>query len=254
MTVVAVTVDPPREGVVLPRLSETSPLSEREVVSLYRAMVADAFEAAATSGGDLLVNYRPDDQLPDEYVPEDGDAEAEVRELLTETLDDEAVEDARVEVQVGSSKAARVGNTVTHLLDSEGVNSVTVLEPDAPLFRRKDLDSAAMKLRRSPVVLGPAQGGDVYFAGFSDPVDFTDAFETPALETLTASAQDAGYDVDFLSRQTRVRTGEDLCTLVPEIRARRAANRLVPAHTTARIEELDLRVEDADGERVLVRD
>jgi glycosyltransferase A (GT-A) superfamily protein (DUF2064 family) len=254
MTVVAVTVDPPREGLVLPRLSETSPLSEQEVVSLYRAMVADAFEAAVTSGGDLLVNYRPDDQLPDEHVPEDANAEAEVRELLAESLDDEAVEAARVEVQVGSSKAARVGNTVTHLLEREDVNSVTVLEPDAPLFRRKELDSAAMKLRRSPAVLGPAQGGDVYFAGFSDPIDFTDAFETPAVESLTASAQDAGYDVDFLSQQTRIRTGEDLRTLVPVIRARRAANRLVPAHTMARIEELGLRVEEADGDRVLVRE
>lgn len=254
MTVVAVTVDPPREGLVLPRLSETSPLSEHEVVSLYRAMAADAFEAAAASGGDLLVNYRPDEQIPDEHVPDDADAEAEVRDLLAEALDDDAVEEARVEVQVGSSKAARVGNTITHLLDNEGVNTAAVLEPDTPLFLRKHVDSAAMKLRRSPVVLGPAQGGDVYFAGFGEPVDFTDAFDTPAVETLTASSLDAGHDVDYLPQQTRVRTGDDLCTLVPELRARRAANRLVPAHTMARVEALGLRVEEEDGDRVLVRE
>lgn len=254
MTVVAVTVDPPREGLVLPQLSETSPLSEHEVVSLYRAMVADAFEAAAASGGDLLVNYRPDDQLPDEYVPDGADAEAEVRELVVESLNEDAVDEARIEVQVGSSKAARAGNTITHLLESEGVNTAAVLEPDAPLFLRKHVDSAAMKLRRSPVVLGPAQGGSVYFAGFGDPIDFTGVFDPPAVETLAASSLDAGHDVDYLAQQTRVRTGDDLCTLIPELRARRAANRLVPAHTMARVEAFGLRVESKDGETVLVRD
>jgi len=118
-------------------------------------MAADAFLAAVESGGELLVNYRSDDDIPDEHVPTDADAEAEVRALVDAVLDDEQREDARVEVQVGSSKAARVGNTVSHLLEREGVTSAAAVEPDAPLFLRKDVDSAAMKLRRSPVVLGP---------------------------------------------------------------------------------------------------
>lgn len=254
MTVVAVTLDPPRDGLVLPRLPDTSPLSEQEATTLYRAMTSDAMEAVAASGGDLLVNYRSDDQLPDAHVPGSADAEAEVRELVTETLDEDAVEAARVEVQVGSSKAARVGNTITHLLENQQANSAAVLEPDAPLCLRKHVDSAAMKLRRSPVVLGPAAEGSVYFAGFGAPVDFTDAFDTPAVETLSARSLDAGHDVDFMPRQTRVRTGDNLTSLVPELRARRAAGRLVPVHTTAYVEELGLRVEQEDDEAALVRD
>ena len=251
MTVIAVLVDPPRDGLVLPRLPDTSPLDASEATSLYRAMAADAMLAAANSGGDLLVNYRPDDLLPDDHVPADADAEREVSDLVAEALDDDAREDARIEVQVGSTPAARIGNTVTHLLDQEDANSAAVLHPDAPLVRRKDVDSAAMKLRRSPAVLGPSQNGRVHFAGFTDPVDFTDADHPPELESLTASALDAGYDTDFLPHATRVRTGDDLATIVTAIRARRAAERIVPPHTTARIEDWGLRV---DENRELTRD
>ncbi len=254
MTVVAVTVDPPREGLVLPELAATSPLSEQEAVSLYEAMAADAFRAVAESGGDLLVNYRPDDLLPDEHVPEGADAEQEIRDLVEDVLDEEEAAAARVEVQVGSSKHARVGNTVTHLLDTEGVASVAVLEPDAPLVARKHVDSAALKLRRNPVVVGPSRGGNLYFAGFREPIDFEGAWSAPEIENVTARAIDAGHDVDFLHEQTRIRTGDDLVTLVAELRARRAAGRIVPAFTTAYVEDLGLRVEAEDGERVLVRE
>ncbi|MCG1003355.1 MULTISPECIES: DUF2064 domain-containing protein [Halobacterium] len=254
MTVVAVTVDPPREGLVLPELAATSPLSEREAASLYEAMAADAFHAAADSGGDLLVNYRPDDEIPDEHVPEGADAEREVRELVEDVLDEEQLEEARVEVQVGSSKHARVGNTVTHLLDREGVASVSVLEPDTPLVARKHVDSAALKLRRNPVVVGPSREGSLYFAGFREPIDFEGAWSPPEIENVTARAVDAGHDVDFLHEHTRVRTGSDLVSVVAEIRARRAAGRVVPAFTTAYVEDLGLRVEEADDDRVLVRE
>ena len=249
MTVVAVLVDPPRDGLVLPDLPAETPLSASQATRLYEAMVSDALLAAAESGGDLLVNYRSDDQLPDEHVPGDADAETEVRALVEGALDDEdQLGDARVEVQVGSSRSARVGNTVTHLLETEEVQSVAVLEPEVPTLLRKDVDSAAMKLRRSEVVLGPADDGDLYYAGFKAPVDFEDAFEAPALENLNARAVDAGHDVDFLAGRRRVRSAGALRTLVAELRARRAAGRLVPAHTTALVEELGLRVDgDVEG-------
>jgi hypothetical protein len=217
-------------------------------------MVSDALLAAAESGGDLLVNYRDDDQLPDEHVPEGADAEAAVRALVEDVLDEDQLEAARVEVQVGSSRSARVGNTVTHLLDAEEAGSVAVLEPEVPTLLRKDVDSAAMKLRRSETVLGPADDGDLYFAGFKTPVDFEGAFEAPALENVNARAVDAGHDVDFIASRRRVRSAGALRALVSELRARRAAGRLVPAYTTALVEDLGLRVDgdDEDGEPTLV--
>lgn len=248
MTVVAVLVDPPRDGLVLPDLPAETPLSASEATRLYEAMVSDLLLAIAESGGDLLVNYRGDDQLPDDHVPAGADAEAEVQALVSEVLDEDQLADARVEVQVGSSRSARVGNTVTHLLETEDVQSAAVLEPEAPTLLRKDADSAAMKLRRSEVVLGPADDGDIYFAGFTEPVDFEDALSAPALENLNARAVDAGYDVDFLPGRRRATTAGALRTLVSEVRSRRASNRLVPAYTAALVEDLGLRVEGGDGE------
>jgi glycosyltransferase A (GT-A) superfamily protein (DUF2064 family) len=239
MTTVAVLVDPPRPGGVLTRLVETSPLSEREVADLYAAMAKDLFGAVEKSGGELLVNYRPE-----ESVPGDGDAEVEVRALA----EDAGIEDPRLEVQVGETFAGRVGNTVTHLLEGEGASSAAAVAPTAPFLTRQHVDQAAMKLRRSEVVLGPSTDGRVHYAGFTDTIDFTDAYTAPALETLTDRASDVGYGVDFLPQVTVVETGRDLASVVSLLNARRRAEKLVPTHTAEVVDDFGLVVEaDEDG-------
>jgi len=250
MTVVAVMLDPPREGLVFPRLPGTSPLSAAEATALYRAVAKDAIRAVADSGGDLLVNYRPDDLLPEQYRT-DTSAEAEVRALAAAALDDP--DDGRFEVQVGSTFAARVGNTLTHLLREEDATSAAAVRADTPLLSRKDVDGAAMKLRRSAVVLGPSERGRVHYAGFAAPIDFADAYAPPALETLTDRALEAGHDVDFLAQYTAIETGADLASVVAVLRARRAAGRIVPEHTMAFVEEHGLATQAVDGELTVVR-
>ncbi|MGB9986196.1 hypothetical protein [Salarchaeum japonicum] len=243
MTVHVLLADPPRDGLVLPELPDTSPLTESEATELYEAMVKDACVAAATSGGRLLVNYPPAEDIPAAH--ETGrPPEADLRRVVADALEDP--DDARFEVQVGSSYDARVGNTVTHLLRDEDESSVAVVDPRAPLLARKDLDSAAMKLRRRDAVLGPSQRGRVHYAGFTQPIDFAGAYTTPELDTLTARARDAGGDVDFLSQQPLVQTGTDLETLVPILDARRRAGRIVPTHTTQHLAELGIHLTD-DG-------
>ena len=258
MTVIAVFADPPRPGLVLPELAESSPLTEAEAADLYAAALKDTFTAVERSGGDLLVNYRPDDLLPDDFAVDEGaedaqSAEAEVRALAADALADP--EEARFEVQVGSTVSARAGNTVSHLLDEEGVQSAAVVPGTAPLLTRKEIDSAAMKLRRNEVVLGPSDRGGVYFAGFTDTLDFENAYAAPAVETLTRRARDAGHEVGFLPQLNRVETGGDLASLVPLLNARVAAERVVPEHTTVLLREWGLRVEEGDdGGAELVRD
>ncbi|MEM4780385.1 MAG: hypothetical protein QXG03_02300 [Halalkalicoccus sp.] len=237
MTTVAVFADPPRPGLVLPELAETSPLSPEDAADCYEAMLADACLAVERSGGELLVNYRSAGTLPDEHAG--GDPKSEIRALLDGVLD----EPPRMEVQVGSTHAARVGNTIVHLLDVEDVASAAALTPAAPLLFRTHIDSAAMKLRNSPVVLGPATDGRVAYAGFTEPIDFDGAYAPPAIETLAWRAGDAGLETDFLPMLPIVETGSDLATVVSLIRARRVAERIVPPRTTEWIEERGLRVE-----------
>ncbi len=249
MTTIAVLADPPREGLVLSRLPERSPVSVPEATDLYVAMLADALVAADRSGGELLVNYRPDDLLPGRFREGERSAEEELRELAERVLDEEP----RMEVQVGSTPSARAGNTIGHLLDREEAASAAVVRPNAPFLLRATLDSAAMKLRRSEVVLAPSSGGRIAFAGFREPIDFEDALGTNELETLTGRGLAAGLEVDFLPMLPTVETGSDLATLVSMVRAHADAERIVPAYTSAWIEESGLSVAGEEGEVRLVR-
>lgn len=236
MTTVAVLCNGPHEG-VLADLAASTPLDENETADLYAAMCADVFRTVETSASDLLVNYRPN---------ESNDAEANLRALAEAAL--EHPDAVRYETQVGSTPAARVGNTMTHLLESEEVSSAMAVEPTAPFLTRGDIDGLAMKLRRSDVVLGPASEGRVYAAGFSSAIDFTDAYTPPAVETLTARANDADLDVDYGPMNPVVETHADLVGALSLVRARRRAGRDVPRHTAACFDEFGLALVEEDGD------
>ncbi|MFB6308158.1 MAG: hypothetical protein ABEH35_02420 [Haloarculaceae archaeon] len=244
MTTVAVLADPPFEGFVLPALAD-GPLSEADAANLYEAMLADVCRAVEASGAELLVNVRPDEQVPGD------DSERAIREAVEPHLEQPA--DARFEVQVGSTKSARAGNTVTHLLEREGVQTAAVVEPSGAFLARQQIDSAAMKLRSEDVVLGPSTDGRVYYAGFREPIDFTDAFETPTVETLVERAREADLSVGFLPTVPVIERPADLHTAIPQLRARRAAGRRVPERTAERIETLGLRVVEENGAPALAR-
>ena len=251
MTVIAVLADPPREGLVLPELAATSPLTEAEAAECYAAMLKDVVTAVVRSGGDLLVNYRAEEDVPDEYAGEES-AETEVRAVVVEALG--SAEDVRFEVQVGSTFDARAGNTATYLLREENANSVAITRGDAPFLTRTAIDSAAMKLRSTPIVLGPGTRGRTYYAAFTDLIDFEDAFAAPELATLTSRGREADLGVDFVPMQPVVERGEDLLTALPLIAARREAERIVPAHFAAFVEATGLRVDREGDQPTLARE
>lgn len=245
MTTVAVLADPPRPTVVLSDLVERTPLSGADAAELYKALLKDTVLAVDRSGGELLVNYRSADGLDI-----DADPEAELRAVVSEVIDPDT---ARFEVQVGESFAGRVGNTATHLLETENVGSVGIARPEAPLLARTDIDSAAMKLRSSPVVLGPAPGGRVGYAAFADPIDYADCYASPAIETLTDRALDAGLGVDFLETKPYLETPADLADTILAVRTRQRADAVGPPHLTAWVEDSDLVVSTDGGAMTVER-
>lgn len=236
MTTIVVLCDAPHDG-VLSDLTATTPLTETDITDLYTAMCADVFHTVEESAGKLLVNYRP---LGD-------DAEDELRALAEEAL--ENPDEVRYEKQVGSTFAGRIGNTLTHLLETENESSVMAIEPTAPFLTRGDIDGMAMKLRRSEVVLGPTSGGRVAAAGFSDSIDFENAYTPPAIETLTDRAQDVGLDVDFGPMCPVIENPEDLIGALALIEARKRAGRIVPEHTADCLSERGLTLTE-DGENL----
>ncbi|MFB6173718.1 MAG: DUF2064 domain-containing protein [Halobacteriales archaeon] len=248
MTIHAVLLDPPHPEFGLAGFADGTPLSPAEAAALYAAATKDTLRAVAASGGSLLVNHRDPDDVP-AGAP---DPEASARELAASALEDP--EAARFEVQVGSTFEARAGNTATHLLGEEDADSVAVLDGTVPGLTRTTLDEAAMKLRRHGVVVGPAPGGRVAYLGLSRPVDFEGAYGSPALESVTRNAVEADRSVAFLASHGRIDRPGGLASVVAEVRARRSADRPVPAFTAARIEEWGLRVEHRDGEAVVLRE
>ena len=274
MTLHCLVVDPPRPGLSLPGLVERAgfegPLSAEVAAELHAASISDAMVAATRSGGELLVNYPAEEQLPAEHRS-DSSPESDLRALAESALDDP--EAARFEVQVGSTFAARAGNAATHLLEQEEEDSVAVLRGTAPTLGRTALDGAAMKLRRNGVVVGPGSGGRVAYLGLSELVDFEGAYEPPTadpggtgdgdgrdegagatteLEDLVGRGVEAGHDVAFLASHPVVEDEAGLATAVAEIRARLRAGSIVPEHTAEAVERLGLRVVAEDGERRVV--
>lgn len=241
MTELAVLADPPHPG-VLGSMADHPGLSATAREQLYVAMLRDVCLAADSSGGTLLVNYRPATAI--EGVE---DSETALRGHL-----DDIVPDARYEVQVGESFAGRVGNTVSHLLEQEDVTSVAVFEPSAALVTRQIIDQAAMKLRLNDMVLGHAEDGRIYFAAFSMPVDFEDAYAAPALSTLVERGLEAGASVGFAPLQPIIETAADLAAAMILIDSRRQAALTVPGNLVAALDELPLEVGVAtDGQPVL---
>lgn len=251
MTVVAVLANPPREGLVATGLAESTPLSTTEAAELYEALFRDVALAVHRSGGDLLVNYPADDDLPAAHRT-DTSPEAELRALVTDTLGADA--DVRFEKQVGSTFDARAGNTVTHLLRDEEADSVAIVRPTAPLLSRTIIDSAAMKLRTNQVVLGPSTRGRTYYAGFSQPIDFEGGFDAPSVRTLTDRARDAGHEVEFVETLPSLETRADLLDTLPLLRARFAADRVVPKYAAEFVYDRGLDVVVEDGTERIVRD
>jgi len=242
VTVAVALVDPPREGLVCADLVERTALSPADGVALYEGMLADFFATMAETNVDLLVNYPTPDLLPDEFA--EGDAQAEIEAVAARVLDDEAMADVRYEVQVGSSRAARIGNAITHLLRDENQTSAALIDHRVPLLERSVVDETAIKLRRSETVVGPAADGAVYIAGFKEPIDFTDLFDDQPIESIVERTVADGNGADFVRRREIPTNPRDLRTVVSLVRARRTAERWVPPHTTRVIEDLDLRVTD----------
>lgn len=249
MATVVVLADPPREGLVLPRVPETSSLSASDATDLYAAFLRDAVVAAEDSGGDVLVNYRPDDALPESFR-RDVDSESAIRAAVDRALSDP--QNARFEPQVGSTRSARVGNTVTHILREEGASGVIVVDPRAPMLGRALVDEVALELRRSDAVVVPSTRGRVAAVGFAEPIDFEDALEPPALTGLTERARSDDLSVEFRPVQSLVETGGDLVTVLSLIEAREAAGRKRPQFTAETADQLGLELASA-GEGVTVQ-
>ncbi|WP_336327331.1 hypothetical protein [Halovenus sp. HT40] len=237
MTTVVVLADPPVPECVPDLLPDGFDADQN--AALYRAMLADVCATIQHGEGEILINYRDPETVPDGVDPENS-----VRDLLDEELADPGA--VRYEVQVGSDDAGKIGNALTHLLDTEELPTVAFARPTALFLRREHIGTTAMQLRTSDVVIGPSTNGRVSFAAFGQQIDFTDVFAPPAVETLTERARSADLDVSFLPETPLWERPEDRKTALSLLRARVRAGVLVPDRTAELVAEWGLSAVESD--------
>ena len=235
MTTVVVVPDPPVEGVACKSLVEGTALTPADGLALNRAMLADTMGTLERSTVDILVNYPTEEELPDGETS--IDPKTEVRKIVATAMSPDRFEEVRFEPQVGSNFSAKAGNAVTHLVRDEEVQSAAALRPCVPRLVRSIVDEAALKLRRADVVLGPAHRGQVYYAGFSDLIDFTDVFEDRPVEAITRRARAEGLDVDFLRNRELLAEPVDFEGVLSRLTADALADKQVPEQLWETIQE-----------------
>lgn len=241
MTTIVLLPDPPVEGVACERLVAETDLTPADGVAIYRSTVADTLATLEEGTVDALVNYPTEDDLPDGI---DGvDPETELREIAATALSPEGFEDVRFEPQVGSNRSAKAGNAITHLVRDEGEQSAAVLFP-VPRLVRSIVDEAALKLRRADVVIGPAGRGEVYYAGFSELIDFTDVLEERPVEEVARRAREKDFQVDFVRSREVLSGAPDFEGVLSRITADVLADKPVPEHLWRTIQERGIRIED----------
>lgn len=120
------------------------------IADLFHATSADAATAVHESGGDLAFAVADD-----------------AARTFADTLSRSALPDAevlRLELDVDTG-IADVGPALRAIRDHSDAASVGVIDPSVGLARRTHLDTAAMRLRREDVVIGPTPGGGWWYLG-----------------------------------------------------------------------------------------
>ncbi|MDZ7850608.1 MAG: DUF2064 domain-containing protein [Halodesulfurarchaeum sp.] len=193
---------------------------------------------------DILVNYPTQGDLPSDV--EDVDPKAELRQIAARAMEPDRFEAVRFEPQVGSDFSAKAGNAITHLVRDEDIQSAAVLRPCVPRLTRSVIDEAALKLRRADVVIGPACRGQVYYAGFSDLIDFEGVFGTRPVEEITRRAVEEGLAVDFQRSRELLWEPEDLVGVLSRLNADTLAGKPVPEHTWETVQEREIAMVDGE--------
>ena len=236
MTTVVLVADEPAEGVACGDLVAETDLTPADGLALYRAMLGDTMATLARSTIDILVNY-----------PEGS--EDELRAIAAEAMPADRFEDVRFEPQVGSDFSAIAGNAITHLIRDEDRQSAAALRPCTPRLARSIVDEAILNLRRDEVMLGPADRGQVYLAGFAEPIDFAGVFAENPIEEVTRRSRAADLSVGFVRHRTLLSSAEDLETVRRRIAADHLAGKPVPERLWTVLQERGLGVEEGNVQR-----
>lgn len=187
---------------------------------LAYALSADAAMAVHRSGGELY------------FAVGEGDDRTTAEALRADALPSDA--EVGVIEEVDGQR-----ETLVALRDRSDAASVAILDPITPFIARRHLDSAAMRLRREDVTIGPTPTGGWYFLGTRLETDeLPDAIDGDVAHVVDTSV-DADRTVGYLPILPAVGGETDLEQVGALLAAMRRSGRAVGPYTTAWFERRD---------------
>lgn len=191
---------------------------------LFHALVADAALAVDESGGDLFL-----------AVPASSESAVAFVEDIRDTVLEDASNGTIVHVET-DAPIPPVGSTLRAVRDRSTAASIGVLDPATALVGRRHLDTAAMRLRRDDVVLGPTPEAGYFFFGTAlDPETLPERM-SPEFDAVTTEAGERG-SVGFLEMLPVVTRPDHVGSLAALVAGLNADNRTVAPFASAYFEE-----------------
>lgn len=191
---------------------------------LFHALCADAIVAVHESGGDLYLVIPTDDPGARSFATE-----------LQETVLPAGESAPLVDVPANDGEPDPLAALRT-LRDQSTAASVALLDGRTSMIERTQLDSAAMRLRRDAVAIGPTPTGAWYYLGTSLPSDAWPATIASQIDSLAETFEQPDRAVGVLPLLPRIRSEESVEGMRAVLSARQSSNATVAPYTSAWLE------------------
>lgn len=200
------------------------------IVDLFHAACADAASAVEESGGELYLAITTQE-------PPTGqrDARAFADELADTVLD----EDATILDVPGEDGVPDTTQTLASVRADSDAASVAVLDPRVPLIGRQHLDTAAMRLRRNDVVIGPTPTGGCYFVGTSLAADALPRVWDTDIDATTRALAETDNALGFIAILPRLAHADTISGITALVNAFNRSDQSVAPFTRACLDRYD---------------
>ncbi len=216
MTDVVVPLVPPRL-----RAARSNIGHDDAIADLYHATTADAATAVDESGGQLVL-----------AVGQDSDASAFASEFPATVFPDADIDELSLDEEGQSLADAAALRAIRAHSDAA---TVGIIDPSVGLIRRRHLDTAAMRLRREDVVIGPTPEGGWYYVGTGLEAEELPDMLDPSLDRLMDEL-DEDLDIGFLPLLPVIRADHHLAGVGSLLEAMDRSGRRIAPYTRAWLE------------------
>ena len=241
MTAIVVALPPRSIAKTTDTIVDETPLSREQTTAILDGVVQDGLRAAHESGGPLSIWIDESTRTVSEW----NDPRGHARNLIEGALPSDA---PMPEIDTESpTEYAAIAAAIERTNEASGA----VLIPGTPFVQRRHIDEAAMRLRQTDVVLGPATAGTWYLFGHREEVEFSYPEDSYLSSTIARQATASDYSMNLLRTLPGIWDGNSLADAVTTLTIADYADLSVGPFTRAWLEQHSIQtVNTAEGPRI----